>query len=224
MKVLSVNVSMAKPLHYRGKNFETGIFKVPVEGPVAVGALGLEGDQQADLQAHGGPYKAVYAYSSDYYPYWASKLGRDDLAYGQFGENLTVEGLHDPDVRLGDVFRVGTAVLQATQPRLPCFKLGAKMGDTRFIRQFMDSRRLGVYLRVLQEGELTVGDEFKLEERSSTELSIPDLIDLWYVDRDDVERAAVAICSDALPPAWREGFEERLQQARGGEARGSSRG
>src|SRR5947209_6733006 len=129
MRVASVNVSLPKVVEFRGRAVPTSIFKEPVGGRVLVRRLSLAGDWQADLRSHGGLNKAVYAYPLEHYARWSEELGRGDLRPGQFGENLTVEGLAEDAVRLGDVFRVGGALLEVTQPRIPCFKLGIRMGD-----------------------------------------------------------------------------------------------
>jgi MOSC domain-containing protein YiiM len=158
MKVLSVNVSLPKIVEYGGKSVTTGIFNEPVSRRVKVRKLNLDGDGQADLTVHGGIDKAVYVYDIASYHYWQRELGRDDLAYGHFGENLTVEGMPDDRIHIGDVFRIGGVLLEVTQPREPCFKLEMKMGLPGFSRQFFKSGRLGFYCRVLEEGEVGAGD------------------------------------------------------------------
>lgn len=213
MSILSVNVSLPKVVEYRGKAVETGIFKEPVTGRVMMRELNLDGDGQADLRVHGGRDKAVYVYSGEYYAYWEQALRRDDLPYGQFGENLTVEGLTDDVVGIGDVFRVGDATVQVTQPRMPCFKLAIEMEDPAFPKLFMASRRMGFYLRVLAEGEIDIGDEFELVERESEPLTVHDVIELSYFDRADLDRVQAALRVRALPEGWRRGFEEQLRKA-----------
>ena len=161
-RLLSLNIASPGTLRLRGRDVPTGIFKHPVEGRVRVGRLGVEGDMQADLLVHGGPAKAVYLYPAEHYDYWRKILGRDDLSPGFFGENFTAEGLTEEEVRVGDVFRAGTAAVQVTKPRSPCFKLGARVGTPRFVRTFLESGRLGYYLRVLEEGEAGAGDSLDL--------------------------------------------------------------
>lgn len=157
--MISVNVSGPRTVVDGGRAIRTGIFKEPIPGRVRLGRLNLEGDAQADLRVHGGPDKAVYAYPVEHYEYWKQVLEMSALPFGQFGENLTVEGLREDRVRLGDVFRVGTAVVQVTQPRSPCYKLGIRMGSKDFPRLFQASGRPGFYLRVLEEGEVGAGDD-----------------------------------------------------------------
>ena len=168
----SVNVGIPKPLATRKGDVLSGIVKSPVAGRVRVRRLGLGGDGQADLSVHGGPDKAVYAYSHDHYPLWASELGRTDLGPGAFGENLTVDGMLEGDVRIGAIYRIGTAVLQVTQPRSPCFKLVAHFGLPDFARTFLASGRSGFYLRVLEEGEVGAGDAIERISSPPTALSV----------------------------------------------------
>jgi MOSC domain-containing protein YiiM len=157
-RLLSVNIAVDRKLRIGGREVRTGIYKEPAAGRVRLTRLGLKGDFQADPRYHGGPEKAVYLYPWEHYPHFRQLLSRPDLSPGFFGENFTTEGLLEDDVNVGDVFRVGTAVLQVTMPRSPCFKLGAKVGSPRFIKTFLESRRLGFYLAVLEEGEVGAGD------------------------------------------------------------------
>jgi MOSC domain-containing protein YiiM len=211
MRLVSVNVSLPKLAEFEGRAVSTSIFKEPVSGRVLVRRLSLEGDWQADLRSHGGLNKAVYAYPLEHYAWWSRELGRDDLRPGQFGENLTVEGLTEGAARLGDVLRVGGALLQVTQPRYPCFKLGIKMGDPRFPRRFLASGRTGFYLRVLEEGEVAAGDTVELAEQSDA-LTVWGLWHLVLVDKGNVEGARQALRCQTLAPEWREPLEERLSQ------------
>ncbi len=164
MHIVSVQVGKARAVEHRGRSVRTGIFKDPVLFRVHVGRLGLEGDVQADLRVHGGPEKAVYAYDLSGYAYWRTKLGRD-LPHGQFGENLTVDGMPETEVRLNDVYRAGSTLLQVVSPRSPCFKLAMKMEQPDFPKAFLQSRRTGFYLRVLEEGDLGAGDAITLVTR-----------------------------------------------------------
>jgi len=164
MRIVSVQVGKARTLEHRGRQLRTGIFKDPVLFRVHVGRLGLEGDAQADRRVHGGPEKAVYAYDLSAYAYWSETLGRA-LPHGQFGENLTVEGMPETEVRLDDVYRAGRATLQVASPRSPCFKLAMKMEKADFPKAFLKSRRTGFYLRVLEEGDVGAGDAMALVSR-----------------------------------------------------------
>ncbi len=162
MELLSVNVAQPKEVKYKGRDVETGIFKEPVEGCVMLRALNLYGDGQADLENHGGPFRAAYAYTYENYDYWRERLKLEDLPFGRFGENFTVTGMPEDVVQIGDVFSVGEAIVQVTQPRPPCFKLGIRMGMPHFPKLFLASGRIGFYIRVLQEGLVGAGDKIEL--------------------------------------------------------------
>lgn len=157
-RVIAVSVASARAVPWNGRSVRTGIYKAPTEGRVRVRRLGLEGDEQADLEAHGGPLKAVYAYPSEHYAFWRGELPGTPLPWGAFGENLTVAGMSEEGVRAGDRFRIGSAVLAATKPRFPCYKLGIKFGRGDMVDRFLASGRTGFYLRVLEEGFLGAGD------------------------------------------------------------------
>ncbi len=157
-RLLSVNLALPRMFHSRGREIPTGIFKEPVSGRVGLTRLTLDGDVQVDKRYHGGPDQAVYVFPSEHYPHFRESLGRPDLSPGFFGENFTTEGLLESDVRVGDVFTVGSARVRVTKPRGPCFKMGLKAGSAKFVKDLLESRRLGFYLRVLEEGEVGAGD------------------------------------------------------------------
>jgi len=165
MKVIAVNVSAARLVDLGGRRVRTGILKTPVAGRVRVGKEGLAGDAQADRRFHGGPEKAVLAYPSEHYPYWAKELGRTDLSPGAFGENLTLGGLVETEARLDDVYRVGSATLQISKVRPPCFKLALRLGSADIPWLYLSSGKSGFYLRVLEEGEVGAGDAVELLAR-----------------------------------------------------------
>ncbi len=213
MTLKSVNVSMPKDIVHDGKVVTTGIFKEPVEGRVMLGRLNLEGDGQADLWGHGGAFRAVYVYAFENYAYWARKLGRDDFAIGQFGENFTVEGMLEDDIHVGDVFRVGSALVEVSQPRVPCYKLAMKMGIEGFQNQFLASGRMGFYLRVLEEGEVGAGDTIELVTRDPGAMTVRAVNDLLYFDKQNLEAASKALDIPALSHGWKGSFEERLAKA-----------
>lgn len=214
MKLISINVSPIKKLSYRGKSVPTGIFKQPVAGRVKVGRLSVEGDRQADLHNHGGGDQAVYVYPVEHYAYWREVLGRSDLSFGQFGENLTVEGMLEERVHVGEIFRIGSAVVQITQARTPCYKLGVKMGSAAFPKQFLSSRRLGFYLRVLEEGEIGAGDAVIPLRSERNPLSVADLIEVMYFDQDNVELLNKALRVEGLSAGWRAKLVERARPDR----------
>lgn len=210
MKLLSVNVGRPRPVPHGGKLVETAIFKEPFAGPVMVRSTNLEGDRQADLVNHGGEHKAVYAYDHAMYDYWRRELSRDDFTFGQFGENLTVEGMPDDEVCIGDVCQIGTARLQVTQPRAPCFKLGIRMSDPGIVKKFLQTCRVGFYLRVLEEGRIEAGEEIALIERGPQQISVMQTCRLMYFDKGNVDDVRRLLQEDALSPAWREPLARRL--------------
>jgi MOSC domain-containing protein YiiM len=211
--VRSVNVGRPRPLAVGDGTVPSGIVKEPVPGRVAVGATNLDGDGQADLTVHGGVDKAVYAYPLEHYAHWRAALGRDDLSPGRFGENLTTEGLLEDDVLVGDVLRIGSALLEVSQPRVPCFKLAARMDDPAFARPFLRSGRVGFYLRVLEQGELGAGDAIVRERRGEGGLSIRAAAALLS-DGSDADALARAAAVPALAEGWRESFAARAERVR----------
>lgn len=210
MKLLSVNVSEPKAVSYNGKTIHTGIFKAPVSGRVALRRFNLDGDGQGDLAVHGGVDKAVYAYPNEHYEWWRRELLRDDLTYGQFGENFTVEGMLEDSVHIGDVFRVGTAHVEVSQPRVPCFKLGLKMGIPTFPKQFLASERPGFYLRVLEAGEVGAGDAIERVKVGQKCLTVKAVHHLLYFDSSNLEGIHEVLSITALAASWRESFEKVL--------------
>lgn len=213
MVIRSVNVGRPRPLAVGDRTVLSGIVKEPVSGRVAVDPTNLDGDGQADLTVHGGVDKAVYAYPLEHYAHWRSALGRADLVPGFFGENLTTEGLLEDDVLVGDVLRIGSALLEVSQPRVPCFKLLARMGDPGFAKPFLTSGRVGFYLRVLEPGELGAGDAITRERRGEGALSIRSATALRS-DGAGVDDLARAAATPALADVWRESFAARVERLR----------
>jgi len=212
MKLISVNVGLPRQVVWDGGSVTTGIFKQPVSRPIRVERLNLVGDKQADLSVHGGPYKAVYAYPVEHYVYWRNELPDEELPWGIFGENLTMEGLHESAVRIGDRYRVGTAELIVTQPRVPCYKLGIRFGRPEMVKRFLNSRRSGFYFAVAEEGELTVGDSIELVAREANSLTVADINNLYTFEKNDREMLQRAVQLKALPDTWRSHFQEQLQR------------
>ena len=208
-QLLSVNVSLPKPVEHEGEIVWTGIFKEPVSGRVRLDRLNLEGDGQADLSVHGGVDKAVYAYPVEHYAHWRRTLGRD-FSFGQFGENFTVSGMLEASASIGDIYRAGTAIVQVTQPRTPCFKLGIRMDDRRFLKPFLARGRTGFYLRVLEEGEVGAGDAIELVRGDPAGLTVAELLRVAYRDTEDVEGAKRAAAVEALSHGWREWLRARV--------------
>lgn len=212
MKLLSVNVGMPRDVISKGKPVTTGIFKEPVEGRVRLRTLNLDGDRQADLKVHGGTDKAVYAYPAEHYDYWRRELPGVELPWGMFGENFTVEGLLENEINVGDQFRVGSAELMVTQPRLPCYKLAVKFGRDGIIKRFLESGRTGFYFAVVKEGEAGAGDSIELIGRDANGLTVAGVTRLYLQGNDDLEALQKAINVKALSPGWKAHFERQLEK------------
>lgn len=211
MNILSVNVGRPQTRLWQGKSVTTSIFKSPVAGPVRVVKNNLDGDEQADLRFHGGVNKAVYAYDQEHYEFWKTELRLNNLEPGAFGENLTTVGLLDSDVRLGDQFRVGSAVLMAVQPRFPCFKLGLRFNDPAMVKRFAKALRHGIYFQVVEEGSLRAGDAIELVKPSDVAVTIQDVVNAFYgLEKDEVKLEAMLQFS-GLPQHVR----EKLRKNRG---------
>ena len=212
MRLLSLNVGLPRQVRFQGELVTTGIFKKPVQGSVRLRKLNLEGDKQADLKVHGGVDKAVYAYAGEHYDYWRQELPDMSLPWGMFGENFTTEGMFEESVNIGDQFKVGTANLIATQPRMPCYKLGVKFGSMDMIKRFLASGLTGVYFKVMKEGELEQGDEIKLIKKDENSVTVKDIVRLYTIDKDDVQTIERAIKVKDLPNGWRYHFIKQLEQ------------
>jgi MOSC domain-containing protein YiiM len=211
MKLLSVNVGRPRLVSYNGEPVSTGIYKEPVEGRVMLRTLNLDGDRQADLSVHGGISKAVYAYPVEHYQFWKTEFPEMTLPYGMFGENFTVQGFSEDEVNVGDRFRVGDAEVMATEPRLPCYKLGIKFGRADIIKRFLQSRRTGFYLSVLREGMVGAGDEFHVIDGERSGVSIAEVTRLYAFEKDDMEALRRVVKLEALSESWRKHFSKQLE-------------
>jgi MOSC domain-containing protein YiiM len=196
-RVVSVNVGRPAPLATGRRVVPSAIVKAPVEGPVAVRGVNLAGDDQADRSVHGGPEQAVYAYASEDTAWWSEQLGRA-LGPGAFGENLTLAGVGVSAARIGERWRIGTTELRVTAPRVPCFKLGAVMGDQRFLRRFLHARRPGAYLAIAREGELAAGDAVQVVHRPDHAVTVALVVETLLLDRSRIAELAPAR-GDMLP-------------------------
>lgn len=213
MELLSVNVGRVREHVIDGKAVRSGIVKEPVRGPVMMRAGGLAGDGVGDPKHHGGPDQAVYACAAEHYDAWARELGRDNLPHGLFGENLTVRGWVDQDVCIGDTFRIGGAVVRVTGPRIPCGTLEKRVGVRGFAKRYAESRRFGLYLRVLESGEVSAGDGVSLIEKSPAGFGLIELAELFLYRPKDVEAMRRALGVDGLGERARQVFEERIAAA-----------
>jgi MOSC domain-containing protein YiiM len=191
-RLVSVNVGRPQPLGVRrGRTVRSAIVKAPVEGRVRVAGVNVDGDDQADRRVHGGPDKAIYAYAREDAGWWESELGRE-LGAGAFGENLTVEGVDVSGAVIGERWRIGTAELEVCQPRFPCFKLGLRMGDPKFLRRFTLAERPGAYLRIRTEGEIGAGDAVEIADRPAHGVTIALVARAVMIDHELLTRAAAA--------------------------------
>lgn len=191
MKIISTNIGEAKNIEFNGKIVRTGIFKFPVNHALVLGDEDVEKDNVIDRRYHGGKDKACYLYSADHYKYWQKIYPELEMPWGMFGENLTIEGLNEAEINIGDTFKIGSAVVQATQPRQPCFKLEFRFGDKNIVRKFIDSGFSGVYVRVLENGAVKSGDLMQRMERKNT-ISVHKVYELLYTNEfDDAVKTAI---------------------------------
>ncbi|HVG45055.1 MAG TPA: MOSC domain-containing protein [Longimicrobium sp.] len=203
-RVLSVNVGSVREVEWRGREVTTAIWKHPVAGRVALRGVNLAGDDQADRSVHGGPDKAVYAYAREDYDFWRDEEGMETPP-GLFGENLTVEGLDLSGAVVGERWSVGSTVLEVAQPRLPCFKLGIRIGDQRFLKRFLAALRMGAYLRVVREGDVGAGDPVHVADRPAHDVTLRAMTEALQ----DREKAAALLRVSRLPEFWRQVAEGR---------------
>lgn len=210
MMLLSVNFGQLQAVDANGRQYQTGIYKSAQMGQIWLRRLGLQGDAQADLKAHGGPDRAIYCYAHENYAYWSAQLQRRDFRYGQFGENLTTLGLLESRVCIGDIYQIGGARIQVSQPRVPCYKLADKMGIAGFEKTFLAANRPGFYARVLQEGRVEAGETIVLAERDPAGLTVAQVNAALYLDKSDRATAQCAVNLAALSPGWRASFEKLL--------------
>ncbi|WP_298908878.1 MOSC domain-containing protein [uncultured Nostoc sp.] len=213
MKLISVNVGLPREVTWKGKPVRTGIFKEPINSRVMVRELNLDGDRQADLTVHGGVDKAIYVYPFEHYEYWQSELPNTELTLGIFGENFTVTGFKEEELNIGDRFKIGSVELMVTQPRLPCYKLGIRFGRSDMVKRFLASRRSGFYFRVLQEGEVGVGDTLELMSRDDNNVTVANIIQLYMREQNNPELLHCAAQLEALPASWRDYFQEQIRRS-----------
>ena len=204
-RVLSVNVGRPREFEFNGRPVRSAIWKSPVAGRVVARGVNLEGDDQADRKAHGGPDKAVYAYAAEDLRWWVKEIGRR-IPPGSFGENLTLEGIEVNDALIGERWRIGGAVFEVSEPRIPCGRLGVRMEDPGFVRRFTDAQRPGAYLRIVVEGDVGAGDAIDVISKPEHDLSIREIFRIYTRDRGDARRL---IGVPAVSEAWR-GWAEHL--------------
>jgi ferredoxin-NADP reductase/MOSC domain-containing protein YiiM len=210
-RLLSVNVGLPRDIEWKGRIVRTGILKNPVRGRCRAGRLNLDGDGQGDLDGHGGEQRAAFVYQIESYRYWQEQLKRTDFVYGQFGENFTVEGLPDDAVCIGDRYQIGGAVFEVTQPRVTCYRVGIRMNEPRMPALLTSSGRPGFYFRVLQEGEVSAGDEIVKVGELNERMTVAEINGLLYSANHARDRLERALRIGALSPGWRASFEALLQ-------------
>src|SRR5215470_10141191 len=209
-KVLSVNVGLPREFEYNGRPARSAIWKSPVAGRISARGVNLAGDDQADRGAHGGPDKAVYAYAVEDYRRWESEIGRP-FAYAELGENVTTEGVDVNGALIGERWEIGTALFEVSEPRIPCWRLGVRMNDARFVGRFTDAMRPGSYLRIVEEGEVGAGDEIRIVERPDSDLTVRDVFRIYTRDRRE---AARLVSHPAMSEAWKRWAADYLEKGK----------
>ena len=212
MRVKILSIGLPKKEVFLGKELTTGICKKPVDGPRLLTRQGFEGDGVGDLKYHGGSDKAVCVYSIDHYPWWERVLGIT-LPQAAFGENLSVEGMREEDVCIGDIYRIGTTEVQVSQPRQPCKTLAARYGREEFIKQVVDSGRTGFYFKVINEGRVQAGDEIVLVQHDPRGVSIAYANQIYHHDRKNREGIEKVLSVPALSASWQKSFQELQEKA-----------
>tara|TARA_R110002020_G_scaffold129819_3_gene290439 strand:+ start:4326 stop:4958 length:633 start_codon:yes stop_codon:yes gene_type:complete len=210
MKVTSTNLGPATAIIWNGREEYTGIFKYPTPEPIDLGKEDVGGDTVVDRKHHGGTDKACYLFSADQYPYWKEMYPHLDWDWGMFGENLTMEGLDESKLAIGDIYKLGTALVQISQPREPCYKLGIRFGTQSILSQFIEHAHPGTYIRILEEGKVTIGDKMELVELSQNRLTIQQFYQLLYSKEKSREWVQLAVNNEALPLKKRERLQKYL--------------
>ena len=210
-RLLSVNVGLPRDIDWKGRIVHTGIWKNPVRGRRRVGRLNLDGDGQGDLDGHGGEQRAVFVYQIESYRHWQEQLKRTDFVHGQFGENFTIEGLPDDTVCIGDIYQIGSALFEITQPRVTCYRVGIRMNEPRMPALLTSSGRPGFYFRVLREGEVGAGDEIVKVGEANERMTVAEVNALLYSPNHPHDRLERALRIEALSPGWRSSFEALLR-------------
>lgn len=212
IKVKSINISSLKTMSYQGKTFPTGIFKKSVSRPVKVSKEGLVGDRQGDLKNHGGKDKAVYAFSEEHYLYWRKELGDSGLSAGSFGENLTLSVFNESEVNIGDQFLVGGCLLEVSQPRVPCFKLGVAVGNRKMPRLFTKKGETGAYFRVIEEGVVAIGDTVEKVNTLDLSITVKDLFRSIFDKsfENPISTIEKAMTISELSNEWKSILEDKL--------------
>lgn len=212
MKLLSLNVGRPQLIVWNGREILTSIFKTPVHDRRKVSHVNIEGDEQSDLNVHGGIYKAVYAYDISHYQHWKKILQREDWNYGLFGENLTTSAMPDDEVCIGNIYQIGTTKLQVVQPRFPCIKINVRFNLPDMVERFIEQQRSGIYFKIIEEGFMQVNDEIKLIERSPFDVTVQEYAACYYSKGSDKKTVATLLSIPYLPERQRRTFESFLNR------------
>ncbi len=210
MQVLSTNIGNLTKINWNGKELSTGIFKYPTSSPLVLEIEKVANDSIADRKVHGGIYKACYLFSAEHYPYWKNRYPDLDWNWGMFGENLSVSGMDESEIRIGDIYKIGSALVQISQPREPCFKLGIRFGTQQILKEFIDYGFPGTYVKILEEGQVSSGDKLILIEPSDNLLTVQQFFKLLYTKEKDEKILRLAIENLALPEYKRERLKKYL--------------
>jgi MOSC domain-containing protein YiiM len=211
MHIISTNIAKPVIIQLNGKQVTTGIYKKPVTQPIYLEKEQVKGDEISNRKVHGGEFKACYLFSADYYPYWKNLYPHVEWNWGMLGENLTVKGLDESKIFIGDIYKIGTALIQVTQPREPCSTFGAKMGSKSILKQFIAHGHPGTYVRVIEEGFVSVNDTMELVEQAKGSLSVAQLFNLYYAKDKEQDLLTLAIKNEALPFSKREKLKAYIQ-------------
>lgn len=210
MKIISTNIGNPTTFLWNGKHEKTGIYKYPTSESLFLGKTDVDKDTVIDRKHHAGEHKACYLFSSDYYGYWKNLYPQLNWDWGMFGENLTVEGMDESKIRIGDVYKIGAALVQVSQPREPCYKLGIRFGNQEILKQFIDYGHPGTYVRILVEGHVKKGDVLELMEKSKNKLTIKKYYGLLYSKEKDIDIVKLAYNNQALPDYKRKRLKKYL--------------
>lgn len=212
MQIVSTNIAKPTTIEWHGQEIQTGIYKFAIETPIFLGKEDVENDHVLDRRCHGGIDKACYIYSADHYPFWKLKYPELKWEWGMFGENLTISGLDESEIHIGDRFRIGNAIVQVTQPRQPCFKLCVRFGDQHIVEDFWTAPYPGVYVRVLQPGKVAKGDQITLEERNPDSLSVSQVFSIFRSNRENIDLIKKAIDEPFLAESCRKDIMKILDK------------
>ena len=210
MQVLSTNIGNLTKIAWNGKVLSTGIFKYPTSSPLVLDKETVANDSIADRRVHGGIHKACYLFSVKHYPYWKKRYPDLEWNWGMFGENLSVTEMDETQIRIGDIYKIGSALVQISQPREPCFKLGVRFGNQQILKEFIEYGFPGAYVKVLEEGQVSSGDNLSLVKPSDNLLTVHQFFQLLYAKKKDEKILRLAIENHALPEYKRERLKKHL--------------